>query len=236
MKRAKINIAIDGYSACGKSTLAKLLAKELHYIYIDSGAMYRAITLYALENGLIKDETILESNLIHELEDVHVEFHLNDKKEPEVYLNDINVERPIRSPEVSKYVSPISSIRDVRQKLTVLQKNMGKKKGVVMDGRDIGTTVFPDAEVKIFLISDMEIRIQRRYEELIAKGEKITTKWVEENLKNRDHMDTTREESPLTKSPDAITIDNTSLSIEELKQEALRIITNRIEALELVVI
>lgn len=228
MKSSKINIAIDGYSACGKSTLAKLLAKELHYIYIDSGAMYRAITLYAVENGIIKDDAISEQALIHDLDQIHVEFHLNDKKEPEVFLNDQNAEKRIRTPEVSKYVSQISSIREVRKKLTVLQKKMGNKKGVVMDGRDIGTTIFPDAEVKIFLISDLEVRVQRRYDELISKGEKVTTHWVEENLKNRDFLDTTREESPLTKSPEAIVIDNTNLSVEELKLNALEISLQKI--------
>lgn len=234
MNVSKINIAIDGYSACGKSTLAKLIAKDLHYIYIDSGAMYRAITLYALENGIIKDDTILENSLIQDLENIHVEFHLNEKKEPEVFLNEVNAEKRIRTPEVSKYVSQISSIRDVRKKLTVLQKKMGKKKGVVMDGRDIGTTIFPDAEVKIFLISDLDVRVQRRYDELIAKGEKISTTWVEENLKNRDHLDTTREESPLTKSPDAVIVDNTLLSIDELKGKALEIIQEKIALRQLI--
>lgn len=229
MNVSKINIAIDGYSACGKSTLAKLIAKDLHYIYIDSGAMYRAITLYALENGIIKDDTILEDALIRELENIHIDFHLNEKKEPEVFLNEINAEKRIRTPEVSKYVSQISSIREVRKKLTVLQKKMGKKKGVVMDGRDIGTTIFPDAEVKIFLISDLDVRVQRRYDELIAKGEKISTAWVEDNLKNRDHLDTTREESPLTQSPDAVVIDNTLLRIEELKSKALEIIEQQLQ-------
>lgn len=234
MNASKINIAIDGYSACGKSTLAKLIAKDLHYIYIDSGAMYRAITLYALENGIIKDDTILENSLIQDLENIHVEFHLNEKKEPEVFLNEVNAEKRIRTPEVSKYVSQISSIRDVRKKLTVLQKKMGKKKGVVMDGRDIGTTIFPEAEVKIFLISDLDVRVQRRYDELIAKGEKISTTWVEENLKNRDHLDTTREESPLTKSPDAVIVDNTLLSIDELKGKALEIIQEKIALRQLI--
>ncbi len=229
---AKINIAIDGYSACGKSTLAKRLAKSLNYIYIDSGAMYRAVTLYSIDNGIIKDDVILESNLSVALNEVDIEFHLNEKNEPEIFLNGINVEKKIRSFEVSRFVSQISSIKEVRRKLSVLQKKIGQKKGVVMDGRDIGTTIFPDAEVKFFLISDVDIRVQRRYDELIQKGEKVTKQWVQENLKQRDYMDTTREESPLTKSDDAIVIDNTNYSIEELEKIALEIITHKINTIK----
>lgn len=229
--KQKINIAIDGYSACGKSSVAKLLAKKLNYIYIDSGAMYRAVTLYALERGIIKDNSIYKPSLLRNLPELDISFEKGDKEFAETYLNGENVEKSIRTLEVSKYVSQISSLVEVREKLVALQRKMGKKKGVVMDGRDIGSTVFPDAELKFFMISDMDLRVNRRYEELIARGDKITLKEVEENLRKRDYADTTRKESPLIKPKDAIEIDNSELELDELVDQLYQIVVDKIEEL-----
>lgn len=211
-----IVIAIDGYSSCGKSTLAKQLASHLNYVYIDTGAMYRAVSFYALENGLIKDNYILRDELIKELPDVHISFKYNPhNNRSETYLNGKNVEHEIRGMEVSRFVSFISLIKEVRRKLVALQRDMGKTRGVVMDGRDIGTAVFPDAELKIFMTADKDVRVKRRYDELKAKGVQITLEEVSENLATRDYEDTHREENPLRQAADARVIDNTDLTPQE---------------------
>ena len=217
MENEKINIAIDGYSSCGKSTLAKLLAKELEYSYVDTGAMYRSFTLYLLNNGLIKDGKTSERAIKSSLEEVNVTFKFNPKTQSsDTYLNGENVEKEIRSPEISNLVSGISKIREVRQKLIALQKEIGKEKGVVMDGRDIGTAVLPNAKIKFFMDADLDIRTQRRYDELKYKGFEMSFNQVKENLLERDYNDTHRKENPLVKAEDAITLDNSELTIEEL--------------------
>lgn len=205
----KINIAIDGFSSCGKSTLAKALAAKLGYVFIDTGAMYRAVTLYCLEKNLSDEEDI-----IHHLDKIKVSFHYNtDSGKSETYLNGENIEREIReNSSVANNVSKISSIREVRKKLVTLQKELGKQKGVVMDGRDIGTVVFPDAELKIFLTANKEIRAKRRYDELISKGINISIEEVRKNNESRDYLDTHRKEDPLRKADDAVIIDNSLLT------------------------
>jgi len=209
----KINIAIDGYSSCGKSTLAKQLAKFLGYVYVDSGAMYRSVALYCLRKGYVKDNFIMKDQLIEDLPNINIRFHFNsDYQKSETFLNGENVENEIRGMEVSKHVSYISLIKEVRSKLVVLQHEMGKDKGVVMDGRDIGTVVFPDAELKIFMTADKHTRAERRYEELKAKGMHITMDEVAENIYSRDFEDTTREVNPLRQADDARVIDNTFLT------------------------
>lgn len=217
MEPPKINIAIDGYSSCGKSTVAKLLANDMAYSYVDTGAMYRAVTLYLLDRGIIKDGKISPRMVIDSLKNIKITFRFNEKtKSSDVYLNGENVEGEIRDPKITSLVSGVSTIREVRQKLIHLQKGIGREKGVVMDGRDIGTAVLPKAELKIFLTSDIEVRTQRRYEELRAKGYKILEKEVKENLLSRDYQDTHREENPLRKAEDAIEIDNSEITLEEL--------------------
>lgn len=227
----KINIAIDGYSSCGKSTLAKQLAKELEYIYVDSGAMYRAITLYCMNKGIIKDGALRTSDIVKVLDDIRIDFtHNPDKGISETLLNGENVEKEIRTMEVSRNVSPISTVKEVREKLVERQKEMGEDKGVVMDGRDIGTEVFPNAQLKIFMTADVDVRAKRRYEELKAKGHDVSMKDVRENLAQRDHSDTTREESPLRKADDAVVLDNTFLNEEEQLAQALEWAKERINA------
>lgn len=213
----KINIAIDGYSSCGKSTMAKLLAKELAYSYVDTGAMYRAVTLYFIERGLIKDGKIPAGLIEDSLSRIKITFKHNEKTQSsDTYLNDENVEDKIRSPKISGFVSGVSSIKAVRDKLSATQKDIGKEKGVVMDGRDIGTAILPNAELKLFLTSDIDVRSKRRFEELKAKGYDVSLMDVKKNLLSRDHQDTTRKENPLVKADDAIEIDNSELTIEEL--------------------
>lgn len=208
----KIIIAIDGFSSCGKSTLAKDLAKKLHYRYIDSGAMYRAVTYYLMTHGISYTQTDL---VIEALKNIHIEFHFNkETKNSDTWLNDINVEDKIRGMEVSQHVSNVSTIREVRQAMVALQKRMGRMKAIVMDGRDIGSAVFPDADLKLFMTADYEIRAQRRYKELQAKGEDVTMDEVHQNISERDHIDSTRKESPLTQADDAIVLDNSHLSKE----------------------
>lgn len=216
----KIVIAIDGFSSNGKSTMAKSLAKEIGYIYIDSGAMYRAITLYCIKQGLFNDGKLNEKSLRDQINDIRVEFQINkDSGMPDTYLNGENVESQIRNMEVSSKVSAVSAIPFVRHAMVALQQEMGKKKGIVMDGRDIGTVVFPDAELKIFVTAEAEIRAQRRFDELRSKGDlKTTFEEVLENLKSRDHMDQTRAESPLVKADDAILLDNSHMTIDEQMQ------------------
>ena len=217
MQNNKINIAIDGYSSCGKSTLAKLLAKELKYSYVDTGAMYRSFTLYLDNNGLIQGGKTSERAIENSLNEVHISFRFNPKKQnSDTYLNGKNVEKEIRSPRISDLVSGVSKIKKVRQQLIALQKEIGKEKGVVMDGRDIGTAVLPNAEIKFFMEADLEIRTQRRYDELKFNGYEISFNEVKENLLQRDYNDINRKENPLVKAEDAITLDNSELTIDEL--------------------
>lgn len=220
-----MTIAIDGFSSCGKSTLAKALAEELDYIFIDTGAMYRGVTLYALKNGFIDEEGIAIDGLIDELPKIHLEFHLDpSSKKPFLYLNNMNVETEIRAPRISSHVSKIAAIRQVREKLVAQQRLMGIKGGVVMDGRDIGSVVFPDAELKLFLTATIEIRTQRRFDELKSKGVEITYKEVEQNLVERDRIDSTRVESPLTQTDDAIVIDNSAMTPEKQLMYVLQLV------------
>lgn len=206
-------ITIDGWSACGKSTLAKQLAKKLGYVYIDSGAMYRAITLYFLRNHIDWTDT---NEVAAALKDIHIEFHFNEKsQQSEIYLNDENIEYLIRDLVIADKVSDIAAIREVRTFAVSQQQKMGKKKGIVMDGRDIGTTVFPDAEIKIFMTADSSVRVERRFKDLFEKNPNITIEEVKTNLEMRDYIDSHREVSPLRKAADAVVLDNTNLTMEE---------------------
>ena len=215
----KITIAIDGYSSCGKSTMAKDLAREVGYIYIDSGAMYRAVTLYCLENQLFTEEGIDTIRLEAAMPDIQISFQLNPETgRPMTFLNGANVEDRIRTMEVSNHVSPVAALPFVREALVKLQQEMGKEKGIVMDGRDIGTAVFPDAELKIFVTASAEIRAQRRYDELQAKGQEASFDEILANVKERDYIDQNREVSPLRQADDALLLDNSNLTIEEQKQ------------------
>lgn len=218
MKR--IIIAIDGFSSCGKSTMAKDLAKEIGYIYIDSGAMYRAVTLYCIENGIFdSNNNIQEEKLKERIADINITFKLNkDTQRPDTYLNGILVEDKIRTMEVSSRVSPVAALGFVREALVKLQQSMGKEKGIVMDGRDIGTAVFPDAELKIFVTASAEIRAQRRYDELKAKGMEASYEEILHNVEERDMIDQTRKVSPLRKADDAILLDNSNMTIAEQKE------------------
>lgn len=215
----KIVIAIDGYSSCGKSTMAKDLAREVGYIYVDTGAMYRAVTLFAMRNGVFDAEgNIDEARLKALLPDVKLTFKLNSEtKLPEVCLNGECVERDIRTLEVSQHVSPIAALPFVREKLVEQQQAMGKEKGIVMDGRDIGTVVFPDAELKIFVTASAEIRAQRRFKELEAKGMPANFDEILQNVEQRDYIDTHRETSPLRQADDALVLNNSHLTIADQK-------------------
>lgn len=220
-------IAIDGFSSTGKSTLAKLLAKELGYLHIDSGAMYRAISLYALENGMIHGEEINEAELLPQLEFIDVHFEWNPETgRNEIYLNGENVEEKVREMEVSSKVSLIAKIPEVRAHLVDLQRKLGKNKRIVMDGRDIGTTVFPDADLKIFLNASAEERAKRRYEEMLKTDHPASFEDVVANINERDRIDSTREVSPLRKADDAVLVDNGRLTPQETLQEVLEIIQN----------
>lgn len=215
-----IIIAIDGYSSCGKSTLAKALAAQLNYGYVDSGAMYRAVTLYFLEN---KVDFSKAAQVADALKKIHIHFELNpSSKRNETWLNNRMVEDLIRSKSVSDYVSPVATLPAVRQEMVALQRLAGTQRGIVMDGRDIGTYVFPDAELKIFMTADPEVRALRRYRELLAKGESWTMEAVRENLRERDRIDSTRAENPLRQAADALVLDNSHLSEEEQLELALR--------------
>lgn len=215
----KITIAIDGFSSCGKSTMAKDLAKEIGYIYIDSGAMYRAVTLYCLENSLFNsDGSVNSEELEKRINDISVSFCLNEATlKPETFLNGVNVESKIRTMEVSSRVSLVAALGFVREALVKLQQEMGKSKGIVMDGRDIGTVVFPDAELKIFVTASAEIRAKRRYDELMAKGQEVSFDEILKNVEERDRIDQTRAVSPLRKADDAIVLDNSNMTVEEQK-------------------
>ncbi|MBJ7882732.1 (d)CMP kinase [Gelidibacter salicanalis] len=210
----KITIAIDGYSSTGKSTVAKQLAKALGYVYVDSGAMYRAVTLYAMQQNIISKDNFDVNRLVSELDIVKISFKYNEQLGfAEVYLNGTNVENDIRTLEVSQNVSQVAEISEVRRMLVLQQQQMGKEKGVVMDGRDIGTVVFPDAELKFFMTASAETRAQRRYKELLERHEDVSYEDVLKNVESRDLIDSTREDSPLMKAKDALEIDNSNLSL-----------------------
>lgn len=212
----KITIAIDGHSSCGKSTMAKDLAHRIGYVYIDTGAMYRAVTLFAMRHNLIANGQVDAAKLQEEMGNIHISLRLNpETQRPDTYLNGECVEREIRTMEVSRHVSLIAALPFVRSAMVEMQREMGKEKGVVMDGRDIGTVVFPHAELKIFVTASAEVRAQRRYDELTAKGEKCNYEEILENVKERDHIDSTRETSPLRQAEDAIVLDNTHMTIPE---------------------
>lgn len=229
----KITIAIDGFSSTGKSTIAKQLAKHLGYIYVDSGAMYRAVTLFTMRNGFITNQDFNVNALVAKLEDVNISFKFNKTLGfAEVYLNGENIEYAIRTLEVSSFVSKVAAIPEVRYQLVKQQQQMGKYKGVVMDGRDIGTVVFPYAELKIFMIASAEKRATRRFDELIARGDKVKYEDVLRNVQERDYIDSNREDSPLRKADDAIEIDNSDLSLEVQFQKVLRLAEIALENLE----
>jgi len=212
-----IVVAIDGYSSCGKSTLAKALAKKLHFVYVDSGAMYRAVALYFLRNHIDLHD---HEQIIEALQNIHLNFHSHDY-ETHITLNDEEVSDEIRQMPVSDAVSSVSAIREVRKEMVKQQQRMGRSKNIVMDGRDIGTAVFPDATIKIFMTADPKVRAERRYKEIKLKNPNITLEEVFENLAHRDYQDTTREESPLARAADAIILDNTNLTPEQQLQFAI---------------
>jgi cytidylate kinase len=225
MPPRKITIAIDGYSSCGKSTIARALAARLHYNYVDTGAMYRAVTLYALRNGLINGKQLDEEGLIDELDQVHIQFLFNpDTQASEILLNDENVEQYIRQMDVNDWVSQVSAVGEVRRKMVKIQQELGKGKGIAMDGRDIGTTVFPDAELKIFMTAETNIRTQRRLDEMESKGITANFEQVRDNLLQRDLEDMSRAESPLRKADDAIILDNSNLTREQQLDFVLKLV------------
>lgn len=212
----RITIAIDGHSSCGKSTLAKSLAKKINYIFIDSGAMYRGVTLFCMRNQLIENGTPLTVEVLKHLSEINLSFRYNPKTDKaDLFLNDENVEELIRLPDVAANVSKIATIKEVRQKLVDEQQKMGVKGGIIMDGRDIGSVVFPSAELKLFVTASNEIRAQRRFDELVSKGIQTTLQEVYDNLVQRDELDSNRTESPLIQTSDAVVIDTTLLTREE---------------------
>ncbi len=210
-----ITIAIDGHSSTGKSTVAKQLADYIGYLYVDTGAMYRAVTLFALREGCVSEEKVDEKRLVSLLSDISLYFEKNTDGKAEIFLNGENVEKDIRTLEVSEYVSPVATISEVRRKLVEQQRAMRKGQGIVMDGRDIGTVVFPNAELKVFMTATAEVRAQRRYEELQERGDSITYEEVLENVTERDRIDSTREDSPLKQAKDALVIDNSEMNLED---------------------
>lgn len=219
----KIIIAVDGYSSTGKSTLAKELAKHLGFIYVDTGAMYRAVTLFAMQKGFIRKDYFDAVSLIESLPEIKLNFKYNpDLGFAEMYLNEFNVENEIRTIEVSNFVSLVAEISEVRAKLVEQQQEMGKNKGIVMDGRDIGTKVFPDAEIKLFMTASPLIRAQRRFDELQKKGDKVPFEEVLKNVEERDYIDTHRADSPLVKAIDAIEFDNSIISKQEQFEKVLK--------------
>ena len=225
----KLIIAIDGYSSCGKSTFARAIANELKYIYIDSGAMYRAITLYCMRMGLIRKTGISVDRIISNLKDMYISFVFNPEiGEYETHLNSENVEKEIRGIEVSAYVSRISQIEEVRARMVEIQRQIGVYKGIVMDGRDIGTVVFPDAEVKIFMTASVDIRVKRRFDELKAKGEDVNFEEIKRNIIARDIADENRDISPLRRAEDAIVLDNTRMTVDDQMAWVKEIIEKKI--------
>lgn len=226
----KITIAIDGFSSTGKSTLAKQLAKHLGYIYVDTGAMYRAVAFFAMQNNLISSDSFNKVGLVNQLKDIMLEFKFNsDLGFAEMYLNGDNVEKAIRTIEVSGFVSKVAEVSEVRAKLVEQQQEMGKNKAIVMDGRDIGTVVFPDAELKVFMTASASTRAQRRYDELLQKGDVVTYEEVLKNVEERDYIDTHREDSPLVMASDAVEIDNSYLNREEQFEAVLDLVNNIIK-------
>ncbi len=227
-----ITIAIDGFSSTGKSTIAKQLAKHLGYIYVDTGAMYRAVTLFTMRNGFIDSEHFDVVALVSKLNEVDISFTFNvELGFAEVYLNGENIEKEIRTLEVSSFVSKVAAIPEVRYQLVKQQQQMGKDKGVVMDGRDIGTVVFPYAELKLFMTASAEKRARRRYDELIDRGDKVTYEDVLRNVQERDYIDTHREDSPLVKADDAIEIDNSDLTLESQFEKVLELVNTTLDKL-----
>jgi len=228
--KKQITIAIDGFSSTGKSTLAKQLAQKLGYIYVDTGAMYRAVAYFAMQNKLISVDSFNKVDLINQLKNIVLEFKFNSELGfAEMYLNGVNVEKAIRTIEVSGYVSKVAEVSEVRAKLVEQQQEMGKNKGIVMDGRDIGTVVFPDAELKIFMTASAATRAQRRFDELVQKGDSVSYEEVLKNVEERDYIDTHREDSPLIMAEDAVEIDNSHLTREEQFQAVLELVNGIID-------
>ena len=228
--KKQITIAIDGFSSTGKSTLAKQLAQQLGYIYVDTGAMYRAVAYFAMQNKLISVDSFNKVDLINQLKNIVLEFKFNSELGfAEMYLNGVNVEKAIRTIEVSGYVSKVAEVSEVRAKLVEQQQEMGKNKGIVMDGRDIGTVVFPDAELKIFMTASAATRAQRRFDELVQKGDSVSYEEVLKNVEERDYIDTHREDSPLIMAEDAVEIDNSHLTREEQFQAVLELVNGIID-------
>ncbi len=229
MKDNKITIAIDGFSSTGKSTIAKQLAKKLNYIYVDTGAMYRAVTLYAMQQNYINENLFLKNELINILDTIKLTFVFNENLGfAEMYLNGNNVEKKIRTMEVSKLVSKVAAVSEVRKKLVIEQKEMGKNKGIVMDGRDIGTVVFPDAKLKLFMTASADKRAKRRYKELLDRGDKVTYEDILQNVQERDYIDSTRKDSPLLKAKDAIEFDNSDMGLKEQFERIMSLVKDRI--------
>ncbi|MCH2033628.1 MAG: (d)CMP kinase [Tenacibaculum sp.] len=229
MSNKKIIIAIDGFSSTGKSTIAKQLAKELNYIYVDTGAMYRAVTLYAMQNKIIANNTFDQQNLIDALPNIQLQFKFNPELGfAEMFLNGTNVEKEIRTIEVSKLVSKVSEVSKVRKKLVQEQQAMGQEKGIVMDGRDIGTVVFPDAELKLFMTASADKRATRRYKELLDRGDNVNYEEILHNVQERDHIDSTRKDSPLVKANDAIEFDNSDMGLKEQFERIMSLVNDRL--------
>jgi cytidylate kinase len=228
-----ITIAIDGYSSTGKSTIAKQIANKLGYVYVDSGAMYRAVTLYAMQNSFINENEFKVSEFVLELHNIKLDFIFNTSfGYSEVYLNGVNVEKEIRTMGVSGFVSRVSEIPEVRRQLVSQQQDMRKRGGIVMDGRDIGTVVFPEAELKLFMTASPEIRAQRRFDELVKRGDQVSFDEVLKNVQERDYIDSHRKDSPLIKADDAIEIDNSMLTLEEQNQKIMDLVTMTLERYE----
>ncbi len=224
----KITIAIDGFSSCGKSTLAKALAFELGYVFVDTGAMYRAVTLFCFRKGLVDKDFVNQQAIIAHLNNIEIHFERNkDTSKLEILLNNEVVEREIRTLEISSLVSKVASIKEVRQKLVIEQQKMGEKGGVVMDGRDIGSVVFPNAELKLFVTASPEVRTDRRFKELLVTEPDITREEIKQNLEERDHLDSTREESPLIQTEDAVVLDNSDINQQEQLELALELVRER---------
>ncbi|MDP2541509.1 MULTISPECIES: (d)CMP kinase [Tenacibaculum] len=226
----KITIAIDGFSSTGKSTIAKQLAKELTYIYVDTGAMYRAVTLYAMQHNYISENHFNSEKLIADLHNISLSFTFNEELGfAEMFLNGTNVEREIRTIEVSKFVSKVAEVSEIRKKLVREQQEMGKNKGIVMDGRDIGTVVFPDAELKLFMTASADKRATRRYKELLDRGDNVNYEEILQNVQERDRIDSTREDSPLVMADDAIEFDNSDMGLKEQFERIMSLVNARIQ-------
>lgn len=230
----KITIAIDGHSSCGKSTMAKDLARQMGYVYIDTGAMYRSVTLYAMQNGMIDPQGNIDTQRLQAaMPDIHITFRYNPQRgRPDTYLNGKLVEDDIRTMQVSNHVSPIATLGFVRQAMVQQQRQMGQQGGVILDGRDIGTVVFPNAELKIFVTASPEIRAKRRYDELTAKGQTVDYQEILRNVQERDYIDSHREISPLTQAPDAIVLDNSDMTIPQQQAWLLKLMKEAVSASE----